>query len=209
MSVRASGRLSAGAVVAVALCGFDATARADGAEQRVFAVTVDGRAAGTFTMSSRTTDGRETVEVVAAVRVRALVGKYAYDLRAVEVWKSDTLVSLDATANDDGKKTRGRAADKPGVLTSTGWRPPARRDGPSDATLIEVEDGSQATARVEPLPAARVTVSGRPVEAKRFRVKGAGTDAEWWFDDADRPVRQEMTWDGHKVVLTLIAVTTR
>ena len=123
------------------------------------------------------------------------MGRYSYDLRAVEVWKGSTLVSLDATANDDGKRSWGRAADKPGVLTSAGWRPPAVRDAPSDVTLVEVEDGSQAAARVDPLPAGRVTVNGRTVQAKRFRVKGAGVDAEWWFDDADRPVRQEMVWD--------------
>jgi hypothetical protein len=52
-----------------------------------------------------------------------------------------------------------------------------------------------------------VTVAGRTVEARRVKVTGKDLDAVWWYDPAGRPVRQEMRWDGHRVVLELASIT--
>ncbi len=184
-----------------------ASALAAEPEIRSFAVTVDGRPAGTFTMTARPgPDGTETVEMAADIRVRILAVKYTYELKSTEVWKGATLVSLDASCNDDGKRKQARAANRAGVLTSTGWREPARRDAPSQVAVVDVDDGSESAARAEPHPASRVAVGGKAVEARRYKIKGSAIDAEWWFDADGCPVRQEMTSDGHKVVLTLTAV---
>jgi hypothetical protein len=49
-------------------------------------------------------------------------------------------------------------------------------------------------------------LGGKLIEGARFKLTGKDLAAEWWFDAAGRPIRQEMTWDGHKVVLELTGV---
>ena len=193
-------------------------------ELRTFAVTVDGKAAGTYKMAIRVgDDGTETVAAVADIKVTRTLGSYTYTLQSNEVWKGGRLTAAEAYANDDGRrhavkaatgtdglsvtadgKTRAVRAD---VLTSTGWRFPGPADGPRDVFVFDTEDGSETAAKLEPLPPARVTVGGQPVEARRFKVTGRDLDAVWWYDPAGRPVRQELHWDGHRVVLELTAVT--
>jgi hypothetical protein len=191
-------------------------------EVRTFAVTVDGKPGGTYTIATATAaDGTETVTVAAMVKVKTLVGHYTYELNSTEAWKGGRLVSLRSAANDDGKKhavtavateaglkvTAGKearlvAAD---AITSTGARPPAA-DKARDAVVLDTEDGSDTAARVEPLGPCRVTVGGKAVDGTRFKLTGKDLAAEWWFDAAGRPIHQEMTWDGHKVVLELTGV---
>lgn len=199
-----------------------AVSAADG-ELRSFTVTVDGKPAGTFKMAIRQEDGgKETIAVVADVKVRAAFLTYTYSLQSLEVWKEGRLVSVEANANNDGKKTAVRvtpAADGlavtvngrsrtigADVLTTTGWSHPALAKGPAGAALLDTEDGTVTPVRLEPLAAAQVAHGGRTIESQRIRVTGKDVNAVWWFDGAGRPVRQEMTWDGHKVVLELTAI---
>ncbi|HJZ55574.1 MAG TPA: DUF6134 family protein, partial [Gemmataceae bacterium] len=76
-----------------------------------------------------------------------------------------------------------------------------------EVVVLDTEDGSETLARLEPLPPARVTVGGAAIDAQRFRLSGKDLDAEWWFDPAGRPVRQQMKWDGHTVVLELSGIS--
>ena len=91
------------------------------------------------------------------------------------------------------------------VLTSTGVRVPAG-DKPRDAVLFDAEDGSETAVRVEPLGACRASLNGQVIEGTRYRLTGKDVAAEWWFDKNGRVIRQEMKWDGHKVVLELTGV---
>jgi hypothetical protein len=208
------------AAVAVVAAAAPAGVTAD--EVRTFAVTVDGKPGGTYTIATATAaDGTETVTVAAAVKVKTLVGHYTYELNSTETWKAGRLVSLTAKANDDGKRHAVTAAAAEGglkvtagkesrfvgadAITSTGARPPAA-DKARDAVVLDTEDGSDTAARVEPLGPCRATVGGKAVDGTRFKLTGKDLAAEWWFDAAGRPIRQEMTWDGHKVVLELTGV---
>ncbi len=124
------------------------------------------------------------------------------------VWKDGRLVSVEAKSSDDGKKravtatagergltvtvnkdTRKSTAD---VLTATGVRVPA-----GDAVLFDAEDGSETAVRVEPLGAGRVTLNGQAVDGVRYKLTGKDVAAE---------CRQEMKWDGRKVVMELTGV---
>ena len=215
------------ALALLAAVGLAATAappaRAADAEVRTFAVAVDGKPAGTFKMAYKSdADGTETIAVVAEVKVKTTLLTYTYNLRSIEAWKGDRLASVESYADDDGKKMAVKAAAADGglsvtvngkakkgradVLTSTGWRYPGDSDKPRAAVLFDIEDGSETAVKVEPLPAGRVEVAGKPVEVRRFKITGKDVDAEWCFDPAGRPVRQLMTWDGHKVVLELTAL---
>lgn len=208
------------AFAAVALAG--APALAEGDEVRTFAVTVDGKAGGTYTISTAVAaDGTETSTVVAEVKVKAALYTYTYQLNSVEVWKNGQLASLEAKSNDDGKKrTVSAAAGERGltvtvnrdsrkigadVLTASGVRVPAA-DKARDAVLFDAEDGSETAVRVEPLGACKVALNGQVVEGTRFKLTGKDVAAEWWFDKNGRAIRQEMKWDGRKVVMELTGV---
>lgn len=204
----------------VALASAPTLAEAD--DVRTFAVTVDGKAGGSYTIATAVAaDGTQTVQVTAAVKVRAPLHTYVYELNSVEVWRAGQLVSLTANSNDDGKKrsvtavangrdltvtvnrnTRKTASE---VLTATGVQVPAA-DKVRNATLFDAEDGSETAVRVEPLGACRVMLNGQAIDGVRFKLTGKDVDAEWWFDKMGRVIRQEMKWDGHKVVLELTGV---
>ncbi|MDB5308082.1 MAG: hypothetical protein JWO38_2284 [Gemmataceae bacterium] len=195
-------------------------------ELRTFGVTVDGKPAGTFKMAVRVEDdGTETIAAVADVKVKVTAGllTYTYALQSLEVWRGGRLVSVEANANNDGKKTAVKAAAgadglavtvsgkahkaSADAITSTGWRHPGVTDKARDLMMFDTEDGSETAVRVEPLGAARVTLGGRTIEGRRVRLTGKDVDSVWWFDAAGRPIRQEMNWDGHKVVLELSGIT--
>ena len=207
------------ALVAVALAGAPGRAGAD--EVRTFAVTVDGRPGGTYTITTAAKDGVETTTVAAEVKVKVALRTHVYELNSVEVWKDGRLASVDAKSNDDGKKravsavagergltvtVNGAAHQTAGdVLTATGVRVPTG-DKARDAVLFDAEDGSETAVRVEPLGACKVTLNGQVVEGTRFKLTGKDVAGEWWFDKGGRVIRQEMKWDGHKVVLELTGV---
>ena len=200
------------------------SAMAADSELRTFAVAVDGKPAGTFKMAVRIEDnGTETIAVVADVKIRAGIFRYVYEHQCLEVWKGELLVSVDASTNDDGKKHTVKAATNGGqlsvtvngkerkgradVLTSSGWRFPGPVDKVREVVLFDAEDGSETAAKLEPLAIAKINVNGTVVETQPFRVTGKDLDTMWWFDANRRPVRQEMKWDGHKVVLELTGIT--
>jgi hypothetical protein len=47
---------------------------------------------------------------------------------------------------------------------------------------------------------------GQAIAGSRYKVTGKDVAAEWWFDATGRVIRQEMRWDGHKVILELTGV---
>ena len=144
------------ALVAVALAAAPGRAGAD--DVRTFAATVDGRAGGTYTITTAAKDGVETTTVAAEVKVNVALRTHVYELNSVEVWKDGRLASVDAKSNDDGKKrtvsavagergltvtVNGAARQAAGdVLTATGVRVPAG-DAARDAVLFDAEDGSE------------------------------------------------------------------
>jgi hypothetical protein len=207
------------ALTTVALAGVPAAAEAD--EVRTFAVTVDGKAGGTYTIATVAKDGVETTTVTAEVKVKTVLYTYVYELNSVEVWRNGRLSSVESKSNDDGKKrtvtaTAGErdltvtvnadARKIPGdVITATGVRVPAA-DKARDAVLFDTEDGSETAVRVEPLGACRAVLNGQVIDGTRFKLTGKDVASEWWFDKNGRVLRQEMKWDGHKVVLELTGV---
>lgn len=210
-------RQAAGVLAVVALSA--GLGRAAESETRTFAVTVNGKPAGTFKMTAKADADTMTVTAAADVRVTIAVVTSTFTLRSTEVWKGDNLISLESTSTSDGKPAAVRASAangsltvngqaRPtgaGLLTTTGWRPPDPKA--TAAALLDTEYGTQTPVTVQPLGTAQVTVGGQTLTGPKYRLTGKGVDAEWWFDAAGRPVRQQMVWDGHKVVLTLTGIT--
>lgn len=193
-------------------------------EVRTFTVCIDGKPAGSYKLAYRVDEtGAETIAAVSDVKGKVGVLNYTHTHRSVEVWKNGRVVSLDGSANDDGKLKTVKAVvstsgllvmasgktfqSRADVLTSTGWRFPGAVDRPRDVVILDTEDGTETVARLEPLPAAAVGAAAAPGDTRRFRVTGKNLEMVWWFDKVGRPVRQETVWGGHKVVLDLISTT--
>ena len=199
--------------------GSPALAAAD--EVRTFAVSVDGRPSGTYTVSTAAADGTESVTVAADVKVKTTFLTYTYELRSVETWRAGRLVSVEAKSNDNGKVRTVSATARDGklavtvnkathtvaaeVVTSTGVRPPGG-DKPAQAIYFDVEDGAGTPVRVEPVGPRRVALDGRPIDGQGYKLSGKDVACEWWYDAGGGAIRQEMTWDGRKVVFELTAV---
>src|SRR5262249_6124139 len=74
-------------------------------ESRYFAITIDRKPAGQFSMTiTRQDDGSVAVTGSADVKVSYLVYKYRYSYQGTEVWKNRRLVSLNSTSNDNGNR---------------------------------------------------------------------------------------------------------
>jgi|SRR5215470_1745575 len=210
-------------VMIAALAVLSSTARAGQPEARDFVVTVDGKPAGNYRLAiDINSDNTETISSTADVKVKTLIGSYTYSLRSAEVWRDGRLVSVSATANDNGKKhavsaslagdtlnivADGRSRSSRGnFLTTTGWQMPRPTDKDGLPHMLDTEDGTETAVRIQSLGSWQVNVAGNSIVTQRFHVTGKDIETEWWFDSERRPVRQEMKWDGHKVVLHLTAV---
>jgi hypothetical protein len=190
------------------------------AEVRTFAVQVDGKPSGTYTISSRKSDDVIIVTNMADVLVRKGPFKYQYTFRSTESWKDGKVIAFESTTNDDGKRktAKGTAtadgltmtangvvrAGRSNVLTTTGWVPPDPKG--QDAILLDTEEGAQSAVKVQALGPCQVVVNGKVINGQKYRLTGKDIDTEWWFDANGRPIHQRMAWDGHKVVLDLTSV---
>ena len=189
------------------------------AEERTFAVTIDGKPAGTYVMKiDARDDGTTAVTCKADISVKILLIRYTYTYRGEEVWKDDKLVSLDSTCNDDGKRTAVTlAAGKDGYTLKAGakavairgdvwltsyWKLPGEKAREGQMTLVDADTGKVLQAKIEKVGVEKPAGLGRDVQATRYRLSGAVT-VDLWYDGADRLVKQVWVEDGHKTAMTL------
>lgn len=191
------------------------------AEERVFTVTLDGKAAGGCTLTIETRDGTTTVMYMADRSTAEVRDARRY--QGTEVWKHDRLVRLEASAAADSRTTTVaitggrdgfalkfgakdvtvRAAD---IWPTPYWTlPESARRG---AMVVDVESGEAVRAKVEKFGADRVTASGKTIPATRFRVTSGGATTDLWFDAANRLVRRAWTVDGRAAVMELTRLKT-
>ncbi len=213
------GTLALGAV----LTGPGATAaRAAEAEGRDFAVYIDGKRAGDFTLSVvPQADGTTTVSARARVRISYLVYRYVYTLDDTEIWKNGTLQRLQSTCNDDGKRytvsaypegvnlkvnVNGRAyVTRPDLWTSTYWHLPDARFRNQAVPLLDSDTGRAVLGSLHFLGMTPVSVAGQLKNCAHYQVRGL-VPADLWFDEQERLVRQEGVEDGHRTLLELVRI---
>ena len=191
-------------------------------EQRVFAVTVDGKPAGEYRMTITVDDGWEQLTCSAAVRVKHLVGQYRYSYHGTEIWRGGRLQQLDAASDDDGIRHTVRAVTdlaglhvtvdgkaqpdhRPGAWPTTYYRLPDGAKSATSLSLLDVDTGKVLAVRLSLVGQAKVTIADRPMDCTHYRVSGQA-QAELWFDAPGRLVREETVEDGHKTVLELASV---
>jgi hypothetical protein len=209
-------------VIAWLMLGASPLAAAD-IEYRDFRVYVDGKPAGTYSMTiSRQDDGSFIMSAQADVAVTYLrIYHYTYTFRGTETWKDGLLQRLDSSSNDDGKRfTVNATADgnrlriiannretavRPEAWTTTYWRLPDQRYRNQPLTLVDADTGRAFNVALQYLGLNNVNVAGQVRSCSHYHVSG-GFKADVWFDDQERLVRVDTVDDGHAEILELIRI---
>jgi hypothetical protein len=192
-------------------------------EVRDFAVTVDRKPAGRYSMAiTQQTDGSQTVEGTADVQVSHLVFKYTYSYRGTEVWRDGRLRSLNSNSNDNGKQftvictseangLRVQAnglqhISRPDVWTTTYWHSPDPRFANHSIPLLDADTGKDITSVLQYLGPERVTVMGRMQDSTHYHIAGGGLQVDVWYDGHGRLIRENSLEDGHRTVFELTSI---
>jgi Domain of unknown function (DUF6134) len=147
-----------------------------------------------FTFSRRGEDF--VVEVAIDIAVDMLgITLFRFTHRAEEVWRDGWLQSLASATDDDGRLWRIESQRRDGALRGTvndvgfdvsGFVIPAslwHRDTPKTQVLFGTIDGRTKVINSEALGEAEVTVGGRPVPARHFRLTGELERDIWYGAD--------------------------
>lgn len=199
------------------------TARAGETETRSFRIVVDGKPAGSYTITvARQADGGVQVTSAAQAAVKYLgVTVYSYQLRCSETWAGGRLTRLSSAATDNGKRLRVEAqadatgivltADgparrvRPDVLTTTYWRLPDPRSRTGPIVLLDADTGREIPVQVQPLGVQQLNVGGTVIPCTHYRYSGQIV-VDLWYDANERLVRQETMEDGHRTGFELTGV---
>lgn len=191
-------------------------------EVREFQVHVDGRPAGTYTMTiTKNPDGSFIQTGQANVRIRVFIKNFVYSYSGTETWAGGRLAKVESSTNDDGTRyqIRGLATDQGFEVTVNGrtsaapanlwpmsfWQlpPPESRNGP--VNLLEIDNGRLHKSQMKQVGTDKITVDGKSIETRHFQIRG-GAMADLWYDASDRLVRHETVNDGHPTALHLIRI---
>ena len=198
-------------------------ARAAGqAEVRDYQVVVDNKPGGHFHLTVSPADGGKTiVKAEAAVRVRFGLYTYTYRYQGNEVWAGDRLERSWGHSADGGKKhtvaavmqgdratitVDGRSrTDFACSWTTTHWRLPPHAGVEATLAVLDVDAGKRLQARLQRIETVQLSIAGQVHNCTHYRVSG-GDEAEMWFDENNRLVRQFTVEDGHRTELRLTGV---
>jgi len=187
-------RLGAGAwALAWAAAASASTHAATSGEWR-FRVLLDDAEIGEhrFSVAASGDERKVTSDANFVVRLLGIVA-YRYRHRAVEHWRGDCLVELQATTDDDGKasrvhaEARGEARSAPldaavqplaGCTMSFAYWNPSMR---GQTKLLNAQTGRTEAVRVTAEGSGTIDVRGQPTTATRWRITGPERPVDVWY----------------------------
>jgi hypothetical protein len=189
-------------------------------ENRSFAISVDGKRAGTYHMEiTRRNDGGLTMSGRARVRVSYVVYTYRYAYTGTEIYKGGRLSSLTSTCDDNGKRFTVAAGvqhdglhitvngtervTQADVWTTSYWRLPPGDARDRRVFLLDADTGKTFPGRLQHVGEARLEAAEQMQACTHYRVTGGASPVDLWYDGQQRLVRQEYLEDGHRTVLEL------
>jgi hypothetical protein len=193
-------------------------------EKREYEILVREKLAGSMSIRiADRADGSTSVSTEAAVTLNFILYSYRYEFHGREVWQGSRLISTENHGIDDGKQFATRATNNPKgstieilgkkpaagpllAMTTNYWRASDRPKG-SQLVLLDADQGTIHTVRVESVTAEEVRIQERMVDCTHFHLVG-DLNADLWFDRNRRLVRQQTTEDGYPVTLQLARITT-
>ncbi len=176
-----------------------------GPQQWSFRVFLDDKPIGTHIFTLRELDTVRELRSEARFAVTFLgLSLYRYEHLAVERWRGDCLLSLEARTNDDGvRKTvqarlegtsltvdaNGRQEQLPGCLKSFAYWNPAIL---AADRLLNAQTGRLELVSIQAQGPDQITnAKGRPSQANRYQIVGPEQPITLWYDTASRWVGLE------------------
>jgi hypothetical protein len=225
--VKDSSRLL-GVIATILLTG--AAASGASKEDRRFSVRVDGKPAGSCRMLiDQHEDGSIIMTAEAKVQVNHLIYRYHYWYRGAEAWKDGRLNWLRSRSNDDGKSFSVEAVQSQtglqvrvndqqptslpsDVWTTTYWQLPVAKIQGGSIYLLDVDTGRLLQGTVQVIGNESITAMGKTTQCGCYRLNAQEVggknriQGDFWYDAANRLVRQDVKEDGHQVSLDLVEV---
>jgi hypothetical protein len=177
-------------------------------------VSLDGKPIGEhrFTSASAEDPTQRNVRIEATFEVRWLgLAVYRYHHLAVERWRGDCLVGLSADTDDNGQRTRVRAAlqgealqvTEPAAETARGcvmtfayWNPALRHQ----QRLLNAQTGRIETVRIAPLGETQLKAGGATIDARGWRIGGLAQPIDVWYSRDGEWVGLDTLVDGGRAL---------
>lgn len=195
-----------------------------------YAVTRNGQPVGRHTIAFQRQGALRIVDIDSHANVRVLgINAYRYTHRGREVWNGEQLQSLQATTDDNGRRSSVRAEHQGGRLAVERGTPAAvglvsasasgasREYLPADtmptsqwkarqvtqSALLNTQDGTLIRVQVRSLGRENVRTGAGTIPAARYAYSG-GLQMNQWFDDRGRWVKGSfVAFDGSTIEYTL------
>ncbi len=169
----------------------------------IFDVYRKGKKVGEHSLAfSRDAIGDVTVKANFHIAIDVLFIKaYTFDYASTEIWRDKQVVSMAATADDNGKVTRTLALQEEGVFRISGSRGPVlasswvfptnhwNRGQVESSVILNTLTGRLINVKVEDRGVETVETGRGAVQARRFAYTGELHDTDAWYDAAGRWVK--------------------
>lgn len=194
-------------------------------EQRVYSVSIDDKAAGTYELTISTIAEGET-RITAKADVKMTFYKiyhYKYAFAGREKWLNGQLQTLQSNSDDDGKKFQVKADFREGqqwitindrrqradpvTWTTTFWHLPTDDKLENNFLLLDADTGEVMNAKAEPPRVDTIELAGKSRSCFHVKITEPRV-INLWFDGKRRLVRQLSTEDGHPTELRLRSLRT-
>lgn len=190
-------------------------------EQREFVILVDGKEAGTSTITIvRQDDGSAYMKGRVQVRFQQILFPFQLTLESEEWWKNGKLIGVKTLGNENGKRTEVIASldakglrvrvngqeslVRPDVWTSSYWFLDGRHN--QKVPILETDTGKEVLGTLEYQGLQLLTLNNQPTKCYHFKVTGISSPVDLWYDHYHRLVRMEFTEQGHRTIANLISV---
>lgn len=181
------------------------------ADERTFAVSVDGKRIGEFALHSRRL-GPES-EITGSISISSTL--YSLRIAVNERWKDGHLVQFERAGAASYKKPElSLVGGKDGYLLKTGAKEVTVRGDVWPSTyfirpetdrpiVVDVLSGDAARANVEKVGKDRLMVDDKLVPVTHFRISASGMTTDLWYDADNRLVRRKWDQNGRAATFEL------
>jgi hypothetical protein len=195
------------------------TACAGDTEFRDFSISVDGKPSGNSQITvTRQADGSFSVTSQAVVRITQVFFKYEFTTQTSEVWKEGRLVTLNASTNDNGKRTEVKASAmgpslrvqvnkqpertaRAEVWTNSFWKLADAKYHNKEIPVLEEDTGKEFIGRLLYVGTEPLTIANQKQDCYHFRLSGGAYPVDLWFDRYHLLVKQDFVETGHRTIM--------
>ncbi len=163
-----------------------------------FEVLLDSRPIGTHRFDiQRASDGTHRVTSDAAFDVKFLgFTAYRYRHQATESWSRGCLAQIDASTDDNGKRSRVARELRDDCVSSYAYWDPERLL--KQRALLNPQTGEIDAVKFEPVGEETLVVRGAPVRADRYRLRSEKFVIDLWYSKTGEWLQLDSSTDSKR-----------